>query len=1044
MDAANNQHFDKQFRKVLQQLNPAQRQAVEQIEGPVLVVAGPGTGKTHILAARIGQILLQTDTDAGNILCLTFTDAGVLAMRNRLIQLIGPEAHKVHIYTFHSFCNAVIQDHLELFGRHDLKPIDDLERIEMIRQLLDELPYTHPLMRNQSSRYFHENHLHRLFQVMKREAWSPDFMLERIDIYLQQLPQNPDFIYKRRHGPYRKGDLKEHKIRKEQERMERLRVAVRLFHPYQQAMKRAQRYDYEDMILWVRQAFDDHPYVLRSYQEKYLYFLVDEYQDTNGAQNDILQRLIAFWDQPNIFIVGDDDQSIYEFQGARLKNMTDFYQQYQHQIKVFVLQENYRSAQPLLDSAGRLIGKNKHRLVYQLQDLGINKMLVASNPEVADLPVYPEIVEYPNRIQELTGILQAIEAWSVTGRPLSKIAVVYAQHRQALLLMAVLDRRGIPYTTRRQINILDLPLIRQLRTILKYLQQESQAAGQGEDLLYHILHFPCWGIAPSDLARLSLQVADQPQKSWRFLLQDAEPIDRLTLPTAYSLRRAGSTLEQLIQDAVHQPILQLLERALNLTGLLEQAIYDTDRTEAIQVLHTFFQFVRSESFKNPRLDLGRLLQLLDRMDANRLALRLNQEIDTGMGVQLLTAHSAKGLEFDEVFILDAISNFWEPSSTASGRFPLPDTLTYSFELDELEARRRLFYVAMTRARSGLHISYAREEGGKALERTRFIDELLTSSTLKVEERSVPAEAILKLQGDLLSEPPPRAPQPDSEQLAGLLQNFKLSISSLLAYQRCPVAFYYEYVLRAPVASSEAAQYGTAMHLAIQRYFERMLQHPRRQFPDRRALVQLFEQEMKKAGARLSAAQYPLRLEQGKEHLGRYYDHWIKQWSRNCLVEYTIRNVELDGVPLTGTIDRIDYLQNGKVHLVDYKTGKPSKKKVDPPNAGQALGANYWQQMVFYQLLFEQFDREGRKVDSGILSFFEPDERGSIQSYTIRPNSEQLMLIRQHIVDTYRRIQNQEFYEGCGKEDCTWCRLIRESKRPLTFTDRDIEALDDEK
>ena len=137
--------YNKSFLFELERLNDAQREAVDQIEGPVLVIAGPGTGKTHILTARIGRILLETDAQPHNILCLTFTEAGVHAMRERLLEFIGPEAHRVHIYTFHSFCNSIIQDNLELFGRNDLEPLSELERVEIIRKIIDVLDVLHPL-----------------------------------------------------------------------------------------------------------------------------------------------------------------------------------------------------------------------------------------------------------------------------------------------------------------------------------------------------------------------------------------------------------------------------------------------------------------------------------------------------------------------------------------------------------------------------------------------------------------------------------------------------------------------------------------------------------------------------------------------------------------------------------------------------------------------------------------------------------------------------------------------------------------------------------
>ena len=190
----NIQHYNEAFLRVLEELNPQQRQAVDQVEGPVLAIAGPGTGKTHILSARIGRILLETDAQAQNILCLTFTDAGVNAMRQRLLEFIGPEAHRVHIYTFHSFCNSIIQDNLELFGSQDMEPLSELERVEIIRQLLDELEVRHPLRRGRNDAYFYEKHLQGLFQLMKSEDWTVEHVHDAIDSYLESLPDREEFI----------------------------------------------------------------------------------------------------------------------------------------------------------------------------------------------------------------------------------------------------------------------------------------------------------------------------------------------------------------------------------------------------------------------------------------------------------------------------------------------------------------------------------------------------------------------------------------------------------------------------------------------------------------------------------------------------------------------------------------------------------------------------------------------------------------------------------------------------------------------------------
>src|SRR5215218_7435983 len=173
--------LNRRFEHEYSRLNERQRQAVDKIEGPVMVIAGPGTGKTQILAARIGKILLDTDTAPSNILCLTYTDAGVVAMRRRLADFIGPDAYKVHIHTFHAFCNEVIQENLSLFDKVFMDPISDLERIELFRQLIDSFPKNHPLKRYRGDVYYEINNLQSLFSTMKREGWTPEFIDNKID-----------------------------------------------------------------------------------------------------------------------------------------------------------------------------------------------------------------------------------------------------------------------------------------------------------------------------------------------------------------------------------------------------------------------------------------------------------------------------------------------------------------------------------------------------------------------------------------------------------------------------------------------------------------------------------------------------------------------------------------------------------------------------------------------------------------------------------------------------------------------------------------------
>src|SRR5687767_14706263 len=217
----NRERLEKKFLEEYSKLNEQQQKAVNAIDGPVMVIAGPGTGKTQILASRIGKILLETDVRPQNILCLTYTDAGVVAMRKRLISFIGPDAYKVNIYTFHAFCNDIIQENLSLFEKKALHPVSDLEKIELFKELIDTFPKNHPLKRYRGDVYFEINNLQQLFSAMKREGWTPPYINEKIDEYIADLSTRDEFIYKRKFKEFNAGDLKKDKVEEEKERKEK-------------------------------------------------------------------------------------------------------------------------------------------------------------------------------------------------------------------------------------------------------------------------------------------------------------------------------------------------------------------------------------------------------------------------------------------------------------------------------------------------------------------------------------------------------------------------------------------------------------------------------------------------------------------------------------------------------------------------------------------------------------------------------------------------------------------------------------------------------
>src|SRR5882672_2052655 len=415
------------FNTLYNSLNDQQKKAVDTIDGPVMVVAGPGTGKTQILSARIGKILIDTDTKPENILCLTYTDAGAMAMRRRLISFIGPDAYKVNISTFHAFCNDIIQENLFLFEKTALDAVSELERIALLKELIDKFPKDHALKRYRGDVYFETNNLKSLFSTMKREGWTPAFVSGKIDDYLQDIETRDEFIYKRASGKFKAGDKKLDKINDEKERMEKLRAAVNEFDHFQQIMRNRNRYDFDDMINWVISSFEENESLLRRYQEKFLYILVDEFQDTSGTQNRLVQLLINYWDKPNVFVVGDDNQSIYRFQGANVANMLDFKNNYQKDLLTVVLTHNYRSTQPILDISKTLISRNNERLIKKID--GLSKELVAANTLINQLNHLPVIREYETQRQEMTDITLQVERLISQGVAPGRIGVIYKENK---------------------------------------------------------------------------------------------------------------------------------------------------------------------------------------------------------------------------------------------------------------------------------------------------------------------------------------------------------------------------------------------------------------------------------------------------------------------------------------------------------------------------------------------------------------------------------------------------------------------------------------
>ena len=1042
--------LQQKFIEEYQRLNEQQRKAVDTIEGPVMVIAGPGTGKTQILASRIGKILLETDAAPQNILCLTYTDAGVVAMRKRLLQFIGPDAYKVNIYTFHAFCNDIIQENLSLFEKTALDPISELEKTELYKELIDSFPKNHPLKRYRGDVYFEVNNLQSLFSAMKREGWTGDFIKQRIDAYLSDLPTRDEFIYKRKYKEFNAGDLKADKIAEEKEKMEKLRAAVGEFDRFQQLMRKRNRYDFDDMINWVIKAFEENKNLLANYQERFQYILVDEYQDTSGTQNRLVELLISYWDKPNVFVVGDDDQSIYRFQGANVENMLQFADHYKKDLLTVVLTSNYRSTQPILDISKTLIDRNEERLVKQIE--GLSKELFSSNESIKHFTNKPIINEFETQRQEMIGIVKQVQQLLAQDVLPGRIGIIYKENKYGEELSQYFKLLNIPVYSKRHLNILELPEAQKIILILRYLASERYIPYSGDEMLFEILHFNWFGIPPIEIAKLTMEVADKRYTdnatSIRKLLHEkasAPPKDLFSTGIHEGLKKVSRVIEKLIAIVPNTTLQQLFETIIREAGVLAYIMQSDDKHWQLQILTGLFDFIKDETHRNPFLSLQQLVDLIELMEKEAIKLPLVQVSGSDKGINLMTAHGSKGLEFEYVFIAGCNSGSWEKKRKPGGGYKLPDTMfvSLSASTDE-EELRRLFYVAVTRAEQHLYISYSKfKNDGKELEPSMFIAEIQDQHHLPVEKVIVSSEALSEFTALGFSKPEaPEIDKIEEEFISRVLEKFVMSVSALNNYLKCPLEFYFKNLIRIPSPKNESLEFGSAVHYALEKLFRDMQDSGNNRFKPKEGFISDFEWYMNRHQESFTKEQFARRMEYGQEILGNYYDVYINSFNKIVSIELNIRNVVVEGIPIKGKLDKLEF--DGKsVNVVDYKSGDPDKAfpKIKGPSEKEPNGGDYWRQAVFYKILVDNYKAKDWKAVSTEFDFIEPDKKKNYRKEKLVISPADITTVTQQIITVSEKIKNRDFYTGCGKEDCHWCNFAKNNQLAVALHDLEEEPVE---
>lgn len=998
------ENFNESYKK----LNKAQREAVDSIEGPVMVIAGPGTGKTQILSLRIANILKKTDVSPDSILALTFTESGVYSMRKRLASMIGNSAYRVNIFTFHSFCNNIIKTYPEDFPRIissiNISPLDELRSMEKVIEGSKKIKQLRPY----GDRMYYLDSILKAISDLKRENITPDKLDELIDKEEESFKRIDDLYHdKGAHKGKMKGKYLE--VLKHIERNKELSCVYR---DYEEILQKEGFYDYNDMIIEVVRAMESNSELLLKIQENYQYLLVDEHQDTNNAQNRVLELISGFYDSPNLFIVGDEKQAIFRFQGASLNNFLYFKDIYKD-AKIIFLEDNYRSTQNILDSAHSLIekssgkGKELRKKLVSKCDSSKNKLNLAvfSSPE-------NEIFYVAEKIKEMISC----------GNSPGDIAVIYRDNKDAFPISLVLEKYGIPFAIESDQNVLEDSDVRKIIYFLEAINEfgnDRKFAG--------LLHFDLFNINEFSIYKLVKYAKDNKKDLTEMVHKSSFP-DGLEKEDEHKIKDVYDKLNKLSKFSKEEDFLVFFEFFLRESGFLKYFLSAENSLEKVEKLSVLFENIKSLARDRRNIKLADFIEFIRISEGKKVfqkkgSSRLNTDC-----VHLLTAHRSKGMEFGTVFITGLFDGHFGNRKNRD-HFKLPIWGDISEIFDNEDDERRLFYVAITRAKREVYLSYSKENtDGKPLLPSQFIPEIDPSfiSTTDVEEfeKDIALKKIefiglvkKKIVGDQ-----------NKQFLNELFLEHGLSVTALNNYLKCPWSYFYRNLLRIPEAPSKPLMYGNSIHYTLKDFFNKLKEDFDIGLDKILEIFRKYAKEQPFNEIELSDS-----LEKGEIALSGYYDKYKKYWCRNIINELNIRGIILEsankdsgedlGIYLTGNIDKIEILDNSlNVNVVDYKTGVPKSRNEIEGKTKNSEG-EYKRQLVFYKILLDAYDNGKYKMASGEIDFIEPDSKGNYKKEKFFIEDNDVLDLKDTIRNVAKEILDLSFWDKrCDDKKCEYCKL----------------------
>lgn len=1059
------------FEKRYNNLNEKQRLAVDEIYGPVMVIAWPGSGKTELLAVRIANILRSTDTNPYNILCLTFTEAAAHNMRERLRKIIGTDAYKVEINTFHGFGNKLLNEYKFQLDDAESGTIDDITAAEIFDEIIAKLSYENPwrksavgqsgLIRDLSgaiknlkdagisvedfekilqkndeilakiSPIIEENFEKiaplgqskadktlrvEIFQEMTTHIWTiiePNRvkyrgLFENIgetifrDIFATAEMAESKAVTAWR-NKWMEADKNKKYHLKEGEKMAKWWALLEIYRDYQAEMQTRGLKDFSDMIISITKIIENNPKIRAEMAERFQWIMIDEYQDTNKAQLALVRSFTAETESPNIFAVGDDDQSIYKFQGANTENLKIFTEFYVG-TKLVILNTNYRSYKEIIDfSRSILTDQNSIWKIFS----DAQKEFFAHRGEGAK--IFKN--EFHTELEELAFVVEEIKKIQESEKnnenfSLSEIAIISRKNDILERAGKLLLSENIPVFLSKDENIFQNEAINILIKMLIFVDSLAKNRDR-EDLFAEILSHKMWGLHRLDIWEFSrrMKSANRAEnKNW------IENLARHENKNIAKIAHFFMELTILSKNARLEKIIDILTGAERI--ILDDEYYDAsdDReqmgldflSESDEFPNVFYDYYFSEeklkknpliysvylanlkkfidairSYKKwkPLLTLADGIEYLNLIEKYDISLSTSTLIGSPDAVQCVTGHKSKGLEYKYVFAIGLTQkNFIKTKATASS---FPSNLVLQAEKDDIEDVERLIYTIFTRAKDTLYVSFSHIDINE--KKTELVSILANVDDFtKIEQISIDnCTKILKNENKNLIELPFTG---DEEKF---LKNFVdtkfyLSVTALQNFlnilEGWPQYFFSRNILQFPQAKNENASFGTAIHKALEDVFNN---YSLKKIFDKNIMLESFENSLKREGFEENVEK--LQLERGKIAIEKIFEKIQEIDYPKIKSEFRFHKgeIHLGDIGLTGAIDRLDTFPDQSLNIVDYKTGK-AIDNFNITDSGSHDNVKKWKydlQLTFYELLFQNSAKHAmfpkRKYE---LFFVEPHKK----------------------------------------------------------------------